>query len=164
MTPPGVRVLLDANTIVSAVIMRDRPGNLSAKVLDMLLARTGQDELVVCPQLLSEVDDVPRRPKIRRYVSVDEVSEILAMIVAASMIVPDPAPPIPHHTSDQDDDYLVAVALRDGFLIVTGDADILRPRNEPPPYPVMTPREYWDSRHPGGRRVTMTPTPGVPKA
>ena len=125
--------------------MRDRPGNVSASVLDILLDGTGPDQLVVCPLLLAEVDDVLRRPKIRRYVAADEVAPILMAIVAAASMISDPSPPVPRHTADPDSDYLVAVALRDELLIVSGDSGVLRPWGQAPAYRVMSPRDYWDS-------------------
>ena len=91
-----IRVVLDANVLVSAALARDS-GAPSVRAFDALL--DGRIEAVGCPTLLGEVAAVLGRERLRRY---------------------------PDVCRDSGDDYLVALAraaLVDA--LVTGDRDLL---------------------------------------
>ena len=66
-------------------------------------------ELVVSPQLISEVAGVLARPKFDRYVTPEEVANFLEMLRSDAVVQPDPAV-IARATRDPHDDYLVALA------------------------------------------------------
>jgi predicted nucleic acid-binding protein len=59
-----IRVILDANVLVSAALARD-PAAPSVRALDALL--DGRIETVGCPALLGEVAAVLVRERLRRY-------------------------------------------------------------------------------------------------
>ena len=84
----------------------------------------GEFELVVCPHLLDELDSVLRRPKFRRYATLDEVEHYVEVLRGGASSAPDPEPS-PGLTRDPADDYLVALAraARVDYL-VAGDADL----------------------------------------
>ena len=84
----------------------------------------GEFELVACPQLLGELDRVLRRPKFRRYATLEEVDHYVAVLRGGASMERDP-PPSPGLTRDPGDDYLVALAREAAVdCLVTGDADL----------------------------------------
>lgn len=118
-----IRVVLDANVLVSAALARD-PAAPSVRAFDALL--DGRIEVVGCPALLGEVAAVLGRDRLRRYLSVEEARRFVADLAGVMTLVADPPRPYPAVCRDPDDDYLVALArahLVDA--LVTGDRDLL---------------------------------------
>ncbi|MGH9185779.1 MAG: putative toxin-antitoxin system toxin component, PIN family [Acidimicrobiales bacterium] len=99
-----MRAVLDLNVLVSALI---NPAGVPAGVVRLGLQR--RYEIVVCPRLLAELEDVLRRPAFRRYFSEDEAVEFVAALSGSSHKAPDPTDVEPI-SRDPDDDYLVALA------------------------------------------------------
>lgn len=64
-----IRVVLDANVLVSAALARN-PAAPSVRAFDALL--DGRIEAVGRPTLLGEVAAVLRRERLRRYLSIEE--------------------------------------------------------------------------------------------
>jgi putative PIN family toxin of toxin-antitoxin system len=127
-----VRLLLDANVIVSATLSsRGAPRTL----IEAWLA--GEVELVVCPQLLREVERTLASPKIAARVSPEEAGAVVGLLREAGELVPDPADEPPLRSPDPDDDYLLALAAREHVPLVTGDRHLLELG---PGVPVFTPR------------------------
>jgi len=81
---------------------------------------------------------VLRRPRFRRFVTLEEVDELLQELAALCRLVPDPAPGAAV-LRDNKDDYLVFLARAvDADCIVSGDADLTDASLEPP---ALTPRD-----------------------
>jgi uncharacterized protein len=118
-----IRVVLDANVLVSAALARD-PAAPSVRAFDALL--DGRIEVVGCPALLGEVAAVLGRDRLRRYLSIEEARRFVADIASVMTLAADPSPPYPAVCRDPGDDYLVAFA-RAGRVdaVVTGDRDLL---------------------------------------
>jgi putative PIN family toxin of toxin-antitoxin system len=132
-----IRVLADANVLVSAALSRD-PRAPSVLVLDAAL--DGRIELITSPALLREIASVLARPRLRRYLSIEEAERFVADLAGVTALTADPSSPHPAVSRDPDDDYLVALAhAADAETIVTGDADLLS--LEEPGLSVMTPRD-----------------------
>jgi uncharacterized protein len=132
-----VRVVIDPNVLVSAVVS---PG-VSAQLFDRWTSERAF-ELVVCPMLLDELDEVLRRDRFRASISLEEVDTMLALLHGEATQSPDPQD-VPAVTSDPDDDYLVALAReQDADYLVSGDAD-LRGLPDPEP-PVLSPAELLE--------------------
>ena len=94
-----MRVVLDTNVLVSAVISRGTPRQL----FDLWREQRAFD-LVVCPLLLDE---------------------LAVFLQTEADFVDDPID-IPSVVTDRDDDYLVALALREhADILVSGDRDLL---------------------------------------
>jgi putative PIN family toxin of toxin-antitoxin system len=132
-----IRIVLDANVLVSAALARD-PGAPSARAFEALL--DGRIEVVGCPALLAEVASVLGRDRLRRYLSIEEARRFVADLPGVTTLVADPPPPYPAVCRDPGDDYLVALAraaLVDA--LVTGDRDLLE--LEDTGVAVITPRE-----------------------
>jgi putative PIN family toxin of toxin-antitoxin system len=132
-----IRVVLDANVLVSAALARDAAAP-SVRAFDALL--DARIEAVGCPALLGEVAAVLGRERLRRYLSIEEARRFVADLAGVMTLASDPSPPYPAVCRDPDDDYLVALAraaLVDA--LVSGDRDLLE--LEETPVAVITPRE-----------------------
>jgi len=99
----------------------------------------GRVELLSSPMLLTEIATVLERPRLRRYLSLDEAARFVADLASQTTQVPDSPAPHPAVCRDPDDDYLVALAIATrADAIVTGDRDLLELQN--PSVAVLTPR------------------------
>ena len=133
-----IRVVPDANVLVSAALARD-PAAPSVRVFDALLG--GRIEAVACPALLGEVAAVLRRDRLRRFLSIEEARRFVADLAGVLTLSADPPTPYPAVCRDSGDDYLVALvraALVDA--LVTGDRDLLE--LEDIGVAVIAPREF----------------------
>lgn len=128
-----MRVVLDTNVFVSAAISNGPPH----RILQHWLTRRSF-ELIMCPRLLAEVTEVlTERPKLRRWVSLDDARALLDRLAGETDLVEDPEQIMPT-TRDPDDDYLVALArTHRATYIVSGDLDLLD--WEDPDPPVLSP-------------------------
>lgn len=131
-----IRVIADANVLVSAALARS-PFAPSALVLEAAL--DGRMELLSSPTLVSETTSVLVRPRLRRYLSLDEAERFIADAAAQTTYVNDAPEPHPAVCRDPRHGYLVALAVaRRADAIVTGDRDLLELPD--PPVAVLTPR------------------------
>jgi len=130
-----VKVILDANVLVSAAIAIGPSYRLVARWLDQ-----GDLEVVICPALLAEVEDVLDRSRLRKRVDPELARLYLATIRRIAVLAANP-PEIEATTRDVDDDYLVALGREHGVdWIVTGDKDLLEWEAQTPP--VITPAAF----------------------
>jgi putative PIN family toxin of toxin-antitoxin system len=134
-----VRVILDANVIVSAAIS---PGGVPAFVIREWLA--GAFDLIVSPKLLAEVERGLRGPKLGDRVASDRVDEILGQLRTDALVVDDPTGVERLVPADPSDDFVVALARSaQASVIVTGDRHLLEvPDLQPPAVP---PRQFLES-------------------
>lgn len=131
-----IRVVADANVLVSAALARS-PLAPSALVLEAAL--DGRVELLSSPMLLAEIASVLVRPRLRRYLSLDEAERFVTDLASQTTRVNDAPQPHPAVCRDPRDDYLVALAVvAHADAIVTGDLDVLELTD--PPVAVLTPR------------------------
>lgn len=134
------RVVLDTNVVISGTIA---PRGTSAAILDAW--RNGELEVVTCPDVLMEINEKLRLPRIRNKYQLDEeqVSQLIRELGEASIFVPgaaavNPAPP------DPDDVMLFASAIEsEAGYIVTGDSALLT-FSWPGVARVISPREFWE--------------------
>lgn len=158
-----IRIVADANVLVSAAIGRS-PDAPSARLFDAAL--DDRVELVTSPMLLAEIASVLRRPRLRRYLSLDDAERFVADLAAVTALTADA--PLPHATLCRDprDDYLVALAAHVGAdAIVSGDRDLLELAE--PPVPVLTPRaalERLESQVSSGSDRVDAPRPSCSDA
>lgn len=76
------------------------------------------------------------RPKLRRWISLDDAVALVGALGRAAELRPDPGP-LPQRVRDPDDNYIVSLAEITGSVIVTGDHDLLEVDLTPP---ATTPR------------------------
>lgn len=130
-----MKVVLDANVLVSAAIQAGPSYRIVARWLD-----DGALEVVICPALLAEVEDVLDRPRLRKRVDSGVAHLFIATIRRIADVVADPGSVIAE-TRDPDDDYVVALAREHGVdWIVTGDKDLLEWEDQTPP--AITPAAF----------------------
>jgi uncharacterized protein len=131
-----IRVVADANVLVSAAITRDA-NSPPAAILEAVL--DGRVELVTSPQLLAEIGSVLARPRMRRYLSLDEAERFVGDLARLTALHADAPLPHPAVCRDSADDYLLALGVASGVeAIVSGDLDLLSLEQTAPV--VVTPR------------------------
>ena len=117
-----MRVVLDTNITISGLLWRGAP----RQVIEA--ARNGQIELFSCAELLEELEDVLRRPKLAARLAQigKEPSDLINAYLALLSVIR--APPLLAPVSvDPDDDVVLACALAaQAVAIVSGDDDLLR--------------------------------------
>jgi len=108
-----LRAVLDPNVIVSALLA---PSGTPANVLRAWL--DGDYELIASPLLLEELTRVFNYPKLRSLISETESRQFIDLIKHQGEFVDDPDIPLPVHSSDPDDDYLIALAAATGGTVI----------------------------------------------
>ena len=110
----------------------------------LLAARAGRYRLVVSPLLLDELSAVLARPKLRRYLSVEDARRFVEVIRELTDVVDDPPDVDQPITDDPDDDFLVVLAEAVGAdVLVSGDPHLTTLQR--PGLTVMTPRRVLDA-------------------
>jgi len=134
-----VRIILDANVLVSAAIQR----GASHRIVAAWLAGSADFEVVMCPELLGEVREVlTTRPRLRKWISLQNAALFVETIEAVVDLVENPGE-VKTETRDPNDDYLIALAREhDVDVVVSGDKDLLEWNEQRPP--VMTPADFED--------------------
>jgi putative PIN family toxin of toxin-antitoxin system len=131
-----MRVVLDTNVFVSAAIQ----SGASHRIVQHLI-RENSDELVICDEILSEIRDVLiSRPRLRKWISLDDAKRYVEMLQLHFNFVPNPALIIPL-SRDSDDDYILALAQRErADYVISGDKDLLV--LHVPEFSILTPAEF----------------------
>lgn len=115
-----MRVVLDTNVVVSALLWAGIPGEL------IHLARDGRVDMVTSAPLLAELTDVLERPRFAARVAasgltIDQMVDGYAAL--AHLVRPEPVAGV---APDPDDDVVLGTALAgNADLIVSGDAHLL---------------------------------------
>jgi uncharacterized protein len=132
-----MRVVLDANVLISAVIQAGPSYRIVSRWLD-----DASLDVVICPAVLAEVEEVLRRPRLQKHIEPELTDLYLATVRRIAHLVDDPVS-IATATRDPNDDYLIALARHhDADYIVTGDKDLLEWDDQVPP--AITPAAFED--------------------
>jgi uncharacterized protein len=114
-----LRVVLDANVLVSALLSRvGAPGRLIALWLE------GAFELVVSEELLAELGRALAHSKLREQISPEDASDFIALVRSMASTLADAERP-DRISRDPGDDYLLALAKASSSILVSGDRDLL---------------------------------------
>jgi len=132
------RAVLDPGVLVSALIS---PTGIPAKLLRA--AREGGFHLLISGLLLEELEVVLRRDEFRRYLDLEEVSAGIRLLLDEGQMVSDPTGPPPVGCPDPDDDYLIALAHREGAALVSGDRHLLELTGT---IPVFSPGQFLQTQ------------------
>lgn len=133
-----IRVVVDPGVLISGLI-GSRGGAPNLVVRAFVDDRI---EVVASPHLLDELERVLRRPKFSGYLDELTVREFVERMRRHATFVDDPGDQ-PAATRDPKDDYLVALARREGVdAIVSGDRDVIDAGLEE--LAVWTPRQLAD--------------------
>lgn len=114
------RAVLDTNVLVSALVARDGPP------ARLLAAWTeGAFELIVSPLLLGELGRALAYPRLRRRIAPADAEELLRWLIADAVVASDPStlPSLP--LPDPADAFVVALAMAESAVLVTGDRALL---------------------------------------
>ena len=127
------------------VSARLSPLGASAKLLRA--AAEERFELVISPELLTELTDVLARDRFRRWFSAQEAEAFVDTLRLAATMVADPPAEV-GLTPDPDDDYLVSLArVAQADYLVSGDRHLTQLSNPDPP--ILTPRAFLELLAPG---------------
>lgn len=115
-----MRVVLDTNILLSALISRGTPPDRLYEAW-----KEGRFELATCERQLEEVNRVSRRPFFRERIRASEAGRMVNDIRRLARLC-DPLPAVVR-SPDPDDDWLLAVAEKAGAeFLATGDkSDLL---------------------------------------
>lgn len=123
------RLVIDASVLLSAAVAA--PDTPLSQLMGAV--QSGTAEMVVCDQLLSEVQQGLEGRYFRDRLTDEEREELPIALARIGLHMPDPVAPKPI-LRDPKDDYLLALAdAADAVLIVTGDRDLLDHPNLDPP-------------------------------
>jgi uncharacterized protein len=131
-----VRVVFDANVLVSALISR---GGAPARLVELWLE--GAFDLVLSERLLAEVERALAYPRIRQRVAAGDAADFLRLLRDVAEVVADPDGAPPARSVDPNDDYLLALAARERVPLVSGDAHLLALGER---LPILSPRLFLD--------------------
>lgn len=111
------RVIVDTNCWISFLIGR-RLGKLVTLLSDERI------EVVMCTELLEELQEVTQRPKFARYFLIEEVNSLMEFLqLRCIFFVPSENIKL---CRDAEDDYLLNLAyVAKAHYLVTGDKDLL---------------------------------------
>lgn len=114
-----MRIVLDTNVLVSALIGEGKPAKLVRKILEKRV------DLLTSKPILDEFVDVIARPKFVEYAGEDQVKDFLQLIVDVSFVVD--AKSKFNIIADKSDNSILATA-HDGKAdyVVSGDKHLLR--------------------------------------
>lgn len=130
-----MRAVLDVNVIISALLApRGTPAGVLRAWID------GAFELVVSPQLLTELRRALAYPKLAARITPAEADEVMDLLRRGAIVLDDPERPPAVRSADPDDDYIIALAEAARALIVSGDRHLL----DLDELPVRTPAAFLD--------------------
>lgn len=129
-----MRAVLDANVLIAAVLS---PRGTPARLL--LAWQAGAFELIVSPLLLTEVRRAFAYPKLERLVPTADAAAFVDWLASSAEVAADPATPPPIRSVDPADDYLIALAMSERAVLVSGDTHLT---SLAPKVPVRTPAGF----------------------
>jgi len=133
-----VRVVLDTNILVAALITKGAPPD---RLWQAWLR--GEIELVTSIAQLAEVSAVLARPRLAKYVDPEEAAAILDNIDSRALVL-DALPDV-NLSPDPDDNPILAAAIAGkADLIVSGDKKHMLALGEAEGIPIVTARDALD--------------------
>ena len=130
-----MRVVLDTNILVSALITKGTPPDLICQ------AWLRNDlELVTSVAQIEEVQNVLARPRMRRFFGAKDAAEMVAAIHQRATILSDV--PVTRRSPDPKDDPILAAAVAGEVnLVVSGDRDDMLALGDVDGIPIRSARE-----------------------
>lgn len=133
-----VRVVLDTNILIGALITRDTPPD----VLYRAWLR-GAFEVVTSRAQLAELATVLARPRLQRFIDPDEAAIIVEHLETRATVLRDP-PSVTLSIDPADNDILAAAIAGAADLIVSGDRKHVLSLGQAEGIPVVTAREAME--------------------
>jgi putative PIN family toxin of toxin-antitoxin system len=137
--PPSV--LIDTNLYVSFLLAPlDRRTSITQVVQ---LVAAGAANLIVPSEQLAEFENQRAKPKLASRIPGYRWEEFASFLGELATVVPKQTRPFPRVVRDEDDDYLVAIAIwEDVDILVSGDKDLLVLRDHLGRPRVMSPADF----------------------
>ncbi|MEG4516098.1 MULTISPECIES: putative toxin-antitoxin system toxin component, PIN family [unclassified Microcoleus] len=114
---PAIKVIIDTNLWISFLIGKEL-ANLKKLIVDQAI------QVVLCEQIIEEINLVTQRPKLQKYFPLTKVQELLELLRIIGLWVE-----ITSEVSicrDDKDNYLLALAKdSQADFLITGDGDLL---------------------------------------
>ena len=130
-----MRVVLDTNILISALITRNTPPD---RLYQAWLR--GEIELVISDTQVAEIHDVLSRPRLRRFLDADEADVIVENIATRALIITEL--PVVNVSPDPKDNPVLASAIAGkAELIVSGDKKHMLDLGEIEGIPIVTARK-----------------------
>jgi putative PIN family toxin of toxin-antitoxin system len=130
-----VRIVLDTNVLVSALITKGTPPDLLYQAWD-----AGTFQLVTSTEQLDELKRVIEYRKLLPYITPDEAEALLETLGAAAVVVK--GIPDVDSSPDPDDNVILATAIAGkADLLVTGDKSGLLALKTIHGIPIVTPKD-----------------------
>jgi hypothetical protein len=133
-----VRVVLDTNILIGALITRDTPPD----VLYRAWLR-GAFEVVTSRAQLVELATVLARPRLQRYIDPEEAAVIVEHLETRATVLLD-VPPVFLSTDSADNEILAAAIAGEADLIVSGDRRHVLALGHAEGIPVVTARDAME--------------------
>ena len=130
-----VRVVLDTNILISALITRNTPPD---KLYQAWLR--GEIELVISDTQVAEIYDVLSRPRLRRFLDADEADAIVENIATRALIITE-LPVVNVSPDPKDNPILASAIVGRAELIVSGDKKHMLDLGEVEGIPIVTARK-----------------------
>ena len=131
---PTVRIVLDTNVLVSALITRDTPPDQLYRAW-----LQGEFELLTSRAQIAELSAVLARPRLRPYINLQEADIISEHLDTRATIVRFPGPVT--LSIDPADNAILAAAIAGGAeLVVSGDRRHLLTLGEAEGIPIVSPK------------------------
>jgi len=148
-----MRVLLDANVLLSYLLAPDVPGTIQT-IVEAALG--GRFDVLLPEELLNEtLAAVQRKPSLRERISVAEANALIMELRAVAELLPRVDAPLPRIARDPKDDYLIAQALLGrADILVSGDRDLLALADLVLPLKIVHPADF--------ARMLSSPEAGSP--
>jgi len=136
--PSNPLYVFDANAIISAVLL---PGSIPRRAFDKACA---QGRILLSEPIITELDDVLRRPRFEKYIREDERIHFLVALLREAHIAR-VTETVADCRDPKDNKYLALAHEAQAACIITGDKDLLVLN----PYrgiSILTPRQFLDAQ------------------
>ena len=130
-----MRVVLDTNILVSALITKGTPPD---QLYQAWLRN--EIELVTSTAQIDEVLNVLARPRLQKYIDSDEAAQVVAVIHQRATVLNEV--PVTRRSPDPKDDPILAIAVAgDVGLVVSGDRNDMLALGDVEGIPIRSARE-----------------------
>ena len=130
-----MRVVLDTNILISALITKDTPPDLLYQA-----CLRGEIELVTSNEQIVEMADVLARPRLQRFLIADEAAAMVENITTRADVIEAP-PPVMISRDPKDNPIIAAAIAGKADLLVSGDRRDLLSLQEVKGIPVVSARQ-----------------------
>jgi len=133
-----VRIVLDTNVLVAALITKGTPPDRLYRAWVR-----GEIEVITSAVQIAEIADVLARPRLQKYLDADEAAAIVHNLDTRALVLDD-LPDVDLSPDPKDNPILAAAIAGNADLIVSGDKKHMLALGEVEGIPIMTAREALD--------------------